>query len=54
MGQLKFLMIRRKHTLGYIEFLRGRYDVNNIIHGSEIDPNLIKVEQVYKSILSYT
>ena len=30
------------------------YDINNITHGREIDPNLIKVEQVYKSILSYT
>jgi 8-oxo-dGTP pyrophosphatase MutT (NUDIX family) len=27
---IKFLMIRRKHTLGYIEFLRGRYYIENI------------------------
>lgn len=24
------LMIRRKHTLSYVEFLRGKYDINNI------------------------
>lgn len=28
--ELKFLIIRRKKTLGFIEFLRGRYDKNDI------------------------
>jgi len=28
--KIEFLMIRRKHTLGYIEFVRGRYNVENI------------------------
>lgn len=27
--KIKFLMIRRKHTLGYIEFIRGRYKLDN-------------------------
>ena len=27
---IKFLLIRRKHTLGYIEFVRGRYSVENM------------------------
>lgn len=27
---IKFLMIRRKHTLGYIEFIRGRYKPDNV------------------------
>lgn len=27
---VKFLMIRRKHTLGYIEFIRGRYKPDNV------------------------
>lgn len=27
---IRFLMIRRKHTLGYIEFVRGRYSIDNI------------------------
>lgn len=27
---IKFLMIMRKHTLGYMEFVRGHYSVNNI------------------------
>lgn len=27
---VKFLMIRRKHTLGYIEFIRGRYKPDNL------------------------
>ncbi|CAH6421410.1 NUDIX hydrolase [uncultured virus] len=27
---VKFLLIRRKYTLGYIEFLRGRYNIENV------------------------
>ncbi len=27
---LKFLMIRRKHSLGYMEFIRGKYDLDDI------------------------
>lgn len=27
---IKFLMIRRKHTLGLLEFIRGRYNIDNI------------------------
>lgn len=29
-NKIKFLMIRRKHSLGYIEFIRGRYNVRNV------------------------
>lgn len=29
-SRIKFLLIRRKHTLGYIEFVRGRYRVDNV------------------------
>ncbi|MBA42904.1 MAG: hypothetical protein CMF62_02705 [Magnetococcales bacterium] len=28
-NNIKFLLIRRKHTLGYLEFMRGRYQVDN-------------------------
>jgi 8-oxo-dGTP pyrophosphatase MutT (NUDIX family) len=28
--KIKFLLIRRKHTLGYIEFIRGHYKIDNI------------------------
>jgi hypothetical protein len=28
-GSLEYLMIRRKDTLGYIDFMRGKYSVNN-------------------------
>lgn len=27
---IKFLLIRRKHTLGFLEFVRGRYNIDNI------------------------
>ncbi len=29
-NDLKFLMIRRKHTLGFLEFIRGRYYIDNV------------------------
>ena len=29
-NNIKFLMVRRKYTLGYIEFIRGRYNVDNV------------------------
>lgn len=28
-NKIKFLMIKRKHSFGYLEFVRGRYDLNN-------------------------
>jgi len=28
-NKLRFLMIRRKHSLGFVEFMRGKYPVNN-------------------------
>jgi len=30
--QIKFLMVSRKHSLGYIEFMMGRYSLSNIDH----------------------
>ena len=37
-NQIQYLMIRRKDTLGYIDFMRGKYSVFNkdyIIHKKE-------------------
>lgn len=28
--KIKFLMVRRKNSIGYLEFIRGRYEVNDI------------------------
>lgn len=28
--KIKFLMVQRKHSLGYMEFMRGKYDFDNI------------------------
>lgn len=30
--KIEFLMIRRKKTLGYLEFMRGRYEIKDILH----------------------
>lgn len=29
-NSVKFLMIQRKHTLGFLEFIRGRYNIDNV------------------------
>lgn len=29
-NSIKFLLIRRKHTLGFLEFIRGRYNIENV------------------------
>jgi 8-oxo-dGTP pyrophosphatase MutT (NUDIX family) len=29
-ADIQYLLIRRKHSLGYIEFIRGRYDAHNL------------------------
>ena len=31
-GEHLFLMVRRKHTFGFIDFVRGKYSVNNKSH----------------------
>lgn len=31
-NKIKFLLIRRKHSLNYIEFIRGKYDISNLNH----------------------
>jgi 8-oxo-dGTP pyrophosphatase MutT (NUDIX family) len=30
MSSIKFLLVQRKHSLGYVDFLRGKYRVDNI------------------------
>lgn len=45
-SKIKFLMIRRKHSLSYIEFIRGRYDLN---YESILELfNLMSIEEVKK------
>ena len=29
-NKIKFLMVQRKHSLGYMEFIRGKYNINDI------------------------
>lgn len=29
-NNVKFLLVRRKHTLGFLEFIRGRYNIDNV------------------------
>ena len=42
------------YTPNHVRIVPEGYNINNVTHGSKIDPNLIKVEQVFKKIISYT
>ena len=37
---IKFLMIQRKHSLSYIEFIRGKYNINDVEHLSGLFKNM--------------
>lgn len=41
---IKFLMIRRKNTLGYIEFIRGRYESNDADSIISLFQQMVKTE----------
>ena len=45
-GCLEYLMIRRKDTLGYVDFLRGKYSLNNVLYLK----NIIDVECLLENI----
>lgn len=40
----KFLLIKRRHTLGFVEFVRGRYKHNNVSSVSHLFNQMIKEE----------
>ena len=40
----KFLMIRRKKTLGYIELIRGRYDELNVESYTTLSEQMVSSE----------
>ena len=46
-NNIKFLIINRKHSLGYIEFVRGRYDVDSINSIKRLFRQMMK-EEIYK------
>ena len=50
-NKINFLMIRRKHTIGYIEFIRGNYNLNNLNYIKK----LMSVMSIFEknSILNY-
>jgi len=45
--KIKFLMIRRKNSLNYIEFLRGKYEQNDLVHIQKLF-NLMTIEENLK------
>lgn len=49
---VKFLLIRRKDTLGYVEFIRGKYPINNKIYIQNIIDEMTIEEK--RKILTHT
>ena len=31
-GKIEFLMICRKNSLGFVDFMRGKYKIHNLLH----------------------
>jgi 8-oxo-dGTP pyrophosphatase MutT (NUDIX family) len=50
--RLKFLLISRKHSLGYVEFVMGRYNLTNIDHLSFLIQQMMphEIEKIKKNI----
>jgi len=44
---IKYLMIQRKDTIGFIEFMRGKYNLDNYKYISEIFKIMTKKERLY-------
>ncbi len=39
-NELKILLVQRKHTLSYVEFIRGKYDLNSLIKLNNLLPKM--------------
>ena len=63
MSSIKFLLVQRKHSLGYVDFLRGKYRIDNIDginflfqHMNQNEINKIKSESfddLWKNLWNY-
>lgn len=42
--KIKFLMVQRKHSLGFLEFMRGKYNINNIYTVTHLIKQMIPEE----------
>jgi 8-oxo-dGTP pyrophosphatase MutT (NUDIX family) len=50
-NNIEYLMIRRKDTIGYIEFMRGKYSINNKLYLLNLisEMSLIEKEKILKN-----
>lgn len=44
-GGFEFLMIRRKDSLRFVEFIRGKYDINNVDYLRQMIENMTQIER---------
>lgn len=53
--KIKFLLVQRKHSLNYINFMRGKYDINDLTRLSEIFSYMSKEEinNIYNNNFEY-
>jgi hypothetical protein len=45
--KIKFLLIQRKHSFSYVEFIRGKYDENDLIEVNKL-LNLMTKDEIEK------
>jgi 8-oxo-dGTP pyrophosphatase MutT (NUDIX family) len=49
--KIKYILIQRKHSYGYVDFIRGKYDINNINYINQLFGEMSKYE--IEKIFSY-
>jgi 8-oxo-dGTP pyrophosphatase MutT (NUDIX family) len=50
---MEYLMIRRKHTLGYIDFIRGKYSITNYVYLLNTFKQMTREEKVKIATLDF-
>jgi len=49
----KILMVRRKGSMAFTEFLRGKYDVDNILYIKNLLTNMTKAEHTFLTTMTF-
>ena len=54
-NQLKYLLIQRKHSYGFVDFIRGKYEPDNIEYLNQLfdEMSLIEIKNIFKFDFNY-
>jgi ADP-ribose pyrophosphatase YjhB (NUDIX family) len=54
-NEIKYILIQRKHSYGYVDFIRGKYNINNIDYINQLFKEMSNVEihNIFNTEFSY-